>query len=208
MSIYDLVLIFSVLFIAIGLLGLVTAVITHRGALARRLAAGLGVYIAVYGLVLVAVALLSPQQILEMHQLRCFDDWCVSVENVQQAPSIAEEKPAGIFYLVTIQVSSQAKRISQRARDAAVYLLDNRGSRYDISVAGQHSLETAGLAGQPLNSMLDAGGTFTYTAVFDLPEDVAAAGLVVTHGRFPGLIIIGSDQSFLHQPTVIRLAAP
>jgi hypothetical protein len=32
--------------------------------------------------------------------------------------------------------------------------------------------------------------------------------LVITHGAFPGVIIIGDDQSFLHKPTIVQLASP
>jgi hypothetical protein len=81
--------------------------------------------------------ILSPQQVLAMHQLRCFDDWCASVERVELQPAIGKVKAQGTFFLVTVQVTSKAKRISQRALDAAVYLLDGRGIRYDLSVKGQ-----------------------------------------------------------------------
>ncbi len=69
-------------------------------------------------------------------------------------------------------------------------------------------LEAAGRAGQPLNSLVEAGGSFTSTAVFDLPHGTTNLGLVITHGAFPGVIIIGDDQSFLHKPTIVRLASP
>jgi len=206
MAIFDLALIFSVLVVFLGLLGMLIALVTRRWAVLRRLALGLAIYVSAYGLLLVGVALLSPQQVLSMHQIRCFDDWCVSVEQVEQQPTIGTIQPQGVFYLVTVQVSSQARRINQRALDAAVHLVDDRGRRYNPSPQGQQALEAAGQAGQPLNSMVEAGGFFTHTAVFDLPSETAQLGLVTTHGAFPNVIIIGNDQSLLHKPTIVRLS--
>jgi hypothetical protein len=208
MSVFDLLLVFSVFAVLLALLGLLLALITRRWALSKRLALALLIYISIYALLLIGVALLSPQKVLAMHQLRCFDDWCASVERVELQPAIGTVQAQGIFYLVTVQVTSKAKRISQRALDANVYLLDEYGTRYDRSIEGQPALEAAGQAGQPLDSLVEAGGAFTHTAVFDLPFGITQPGMVITHGAFPGVIIIGEDQSFLHKPTIVRLASP
>jgi hypothetical protein len=117
---FDLVLIFSVLVILLGLLGSLFALVTHRWTLLRRLILGIVIYDSVYTLLLVGVALLSPQQVLAMHELHCFDDWCVSVDRFEQQPAIGAAQAQGVFYLVTVKVTSQAKRVSQRALDAVV----------------------------------------------------------------------------------------
>lgn len=208
MNIADLLLLGSVFVLLLGLLALLLALITRRWALLRRLLLGLAIYVGLYASLLVGTALLSPQQVLAMHQLRCFDDWCASVEQVEIQPAIGTLQAQGSFYLVTIQVTSQARRISQRALDAAVYLLDDRGQRYDPDPQGQQALVASGRAGQPLNSMVEAGGSFTYTAAFDLPAGATRPGLVISHGAFPGRIIIGDDQSFLHKPTIVPLPIP
>lgn len=205
MRLPDFFLILSVWVITACFVGILFALASRRWKLVRRLCLGLAIYISLYAILLISVALVSPQQVVAMHQLRCFDDWCASVEQVEQRPAIGPARASGIFYLVTIRVASQAKRISQRALDAAVFLMDERGVRYAISPQGQKALEAAGQAGQPLNSWLDAGGSFTYTAVFDVPAKIAQPGLVISHGAFPGLIIIGDPQSFLHKPTIVRL---
>jgi hypothetical protein len=208
MTIFDLLLILSVFVIFLTLLGMLIALITRRWMRLKQLGLFVGIYVSVYALLLVSLALFSPQQVLAMHQLRCFDDWCASVEMVELQPSIGRVEARGAFYIVTLRVSSRAKRITQRALDAGVYLLDKQGKRYDVSIQGQQALEAAGLAGLPLNSPVDAGASFTSTTVFDLPSNSAQPSLVITHGAFPGIIIIGDDQSFLHKPTIIQLTTP
>jgi hypothetical protein len=208
MNIFDLIFLFSVFVILFGVIALLIAFFTHRRTLARRLGIGLVSYAGLYAILLVGFSLFSPQRVMEMHQVRCYDDWCAAVEQVTQAPAIGSVQAHGSFYLVTVKVTSQAKRISQRALDAAIYLLDGSGVRYDPSSEGQLALQAAGQAGQPLNSLVDAGGSFTYTAAFDLPPSASQVGLVMSHGAFPGNIIIGDDESFLHKPTIVRLSEP
>jgi hypothetical protein len=208
MGIFDLFLILSVFLVLLGGLGMLVALIARRWCKAGWLGLGLAVYIGGYAALLVGAALLSPQKVLPMHQARCFDDWCASVEQVKLQPSIGDMQAQGVFYVVTVQVSSRAKRVSQRELDAAIYLLDERGKRYDPSPRAQQALEAAGQAGMPLDSRVEAGGSFTYTTVFDLPQGITPPGLVISHGEFPGIIVIGDDQSLLHQPTIMRLSVP
>jgi hypothetical protein len=183
MGIFDLFLIVSVFLVLLGGLGMLVALIARRWCKAGWLGLGLAVYIGGYAALLVGAALLSPQKVLPMHQARCFDDWCASVEQVKLQPSIGDMQAQGVFYVVTVQVSSRAKRVSQRELDAAIYLLDERGK-------------------------VEAGGSFTYTTAFDLPQGITPPGLVISHGEFPGIIVIGDDQSLLHQPTIMRLSVP
>ncbi len=208
MNISDRLFIFTFLLIAFGIVGLLAAVLLRRRRLAKLLATGLVIYAGVYAILLVSVSLLSPQRVLAIHEVRCFDDWCMAVEQVEQRPAIGSVHAQGSFYLVTLQVSSLAKRIRQRELDTAVFLVDERGVRYDPSPAGQQALEAAGQAGLPLNSWLDAGAAFSHTAVFDLPPGVSQPGLVISHSAFPGSLIIGDDQGFLHKPTIMRLSQP
>lgn len=208
MTIFDLFLLFSVFVVVLGLAGILLAVVTRRWGMLRRFSWGLVGYLGVYALVLAGVSLLSPQRVLAMHEARCFDDWCLSVERVEKQPVIGAAPAQGDFYLVTLQVSNRARGIRQRANEVSVYLIDERGVRHDPSPEGEQALAEAGLAGRPLTTMMEVGGGFEHTAVFDIPRDITQLDLITDHGAFPGLIIIGSDQSWLHKPTVVHLATP
>jgi hypothetical protein len=207
MGIFDIFLLFSFFLVLAGLAGILMAGLARKGAIAARLALGLAVYVVLYTLLLVGASLLAPQKVIPMHQDRCFDDWCVSVEQATRQGSIGVSQAQGEYWLVTLLVSSRARGITQRARDAAVYVLDERGTHYEPSSRGRQALEVAGQARLPLDSLVEAGGNFTSTVVFDLPAEVQMPGLVQTHGAFPGLIVIGDDQSWLHRPAVTPLVA-
>jgi Domain of unknown function (DUF4352) len=208
-TIFDLVLLLAVLGCLLALSALFYFLLRRKWMLARRVSLALGSFLVLYAGVLLSVSLLSPQHTLAMHQDRCFDDWCLSVERVVQQPSAGASPmlvaARGEFSLVTVRVSSQAKGVTQRALDVQVYLLDASRQRYDPSPAGQQALDATGQGGSPLSSELAPGGSFTRTIVFDLPKGSSHLALVVTHGLFPDLLVIGSEQSFLHPPTIIEL---
>ena len=209
MTIFDLVFLLAVVGCVLALVALCFCLLRRHWRSARRVALALGSFLLLYAGVLVSVSLLSPQHTHAMHQDRCFDDWCLSVERVVQQPSVGAPPTIvaarGEFYLVTVRVSSRAKAIIQRAPDAQVSLLDGSHQRYDPSPRGQQALDAIGQGGQPLSSEVPPGGSFTHTVVFDLPKGSSHLALVVTHGLFPDLLVIGSEQSFLHQPTIIEL---
>jgi len=209
MTLFDLVLILVVVGCILALFVLGYSLFRRQWTRAKRIFLLLGSFLAVYVVVLLSVSFFSPPRVLAMRQNRCFDDWCLSVEQVVQQPTVGIAPTVitahGVFYLVTMRVSSLARAIPQRALDAEVYLLDARGLHYDPDSSGQQVLNAIGQGGQPLNSELAPSGSFIHTAVFDLPKSSSHLSLVVTHGLFPDVLVIGSDQSFLHKPTIIQL---
>jgi hypothetical protein len=210
MTIFDLVFLGSVVGCGLALIVALLALVRRRWSAARRTLIGLSCYLLLYALALVSVAALSPQRALTMGQERCFDDWCLAATHAAQQPAVGVAPlvvtAQGRFVVVTVRVTSHAKAISQRALDVQLYLLDGAGRRYDASSAGQRALDAADQSGHPLASELAPSGSFTHTVVFDIPTDAGPLALVVSHGAFPGAIIIGSDQSVFHRPTIIRLS--
>jgi hypothetical protein len=159
--------------------------------------------------VLGTVSLTSRPTVLRIGERQCFDDWYITIERaarqsqVGKPPAVADAR--GIFCVVTVKVSNAARRVAQRETDVGVRLIDTRGNRYDPSPQGQLALDAMGAGGQDLRTKMPPGGSFDRTVVFDVPKDTDDLGLVVTHGLFPGALIIGDSQSFLHPPTVVRL---
>jgi hypothetical protein len=208
MTIFDLVLILAVLGCILALFSLGYFLLRRQWTWAKRITLGLVSFLVLYMILLLSVSFFSPQHVLAMHQERCFDDWCASVEQVIQQPGVGTAPTVtahGVFYLVTMRITSQARAITQRALDVQVYLLDATNQRYDPSPTGQQALDETGQSGQPLDSKLAPGGSFTRTIVFDLPKSASHLALVVNHGLFPGVLIIGNEQSFFHKPTIIQL---
>jgi len=191
-SIFDLL--FIVLFLATAATVLSAAILAMRGRGARACAIlrRLGICAGVYFGIIAITSLWLPRTVLRMGAPRCFDDWCIAVENASRQP--AGERAA---YTVSLRVFSTARRISQRENDVAVYLADDRGHRYD-PVPNPSEV--------PLNVRLGPQESVTATRVFEVPADAHDPGVVIAHeGGFPiGWFIIGYETWF-RKPVIVRL---
>jgi hypothetical protein len=194
MTIFDLLFI-AVVFASLGtLIAAAIAAIRRRHAHALGILRKFGVCAIAYLAIVVAVALLSPQRVLNAGDPWCFDDWCLRVENVSQTPA-----PPQVSYNVALRIFSQARRVSQRAKGAWIYVIDEHGNRYapepDPSAV-------------PLDVMLQPGESVTTSRVFKVPADARELGLITGHGGpgcFPGCFIIGDNASLFHKRTLVRL---
>jgi hypothetical protein len=167
---------------------------------------GLMMFAAAYVLVLVGFSLAEPRREVSVGVPQCFDDWCITVEQAAPLDTIGATRANGTFYVVTLRVSSRAKRVTQRENDIDVYLLDDLKRRFEPSPSGQQALTQAGLAGEPLTSTVAPGESFESRLAFDVPRDAHHLGLVkASHGWFPVRLIIGEAGSWLHQPTVVPI---
>ncbi|HUJ32073.1 MAG TPA: hypothetical protein VLY23_12385 [Candidatus Acidoferrum sp.] len=189
---------FDLLFIALFLLAvfiLLTAAwfavrrdFTRARRILFRLLVGAGAYMAV---VIVASAVL-PRRVITVGEPQCSDDWCVTIAGFKRMP-----EGGSVKYTVDLQLSSRARRVSQRENNLAVYLTDARGRRYDPA---------ADPSAVPFNVLLAPQESVVATRSFVVPADAAGVGLVITReGGFPiGWLIIGYDTWF-RKPPLARL---
>jgi hypothetical protein len=190
MTVFDLI--FIGVFFATVILLVATAVAAIRGQ--RRRALGLlrgqGVFITVYLVVVIVASLVSPRRMILLNEPQCFDDWCVSVDHVDQTPA-----GTNILCAVTLRLYSRARGRAQREDGVSVYVLDDRGRRYEPQEDPQ---------AVPFNVLVNPADSVIAIRRFLVPADTHNLGLVIAHGRFPGMFIIGDDQSLFHKPSVIR----
>lgn len=190
--------IFDLLFIAVffaSLAALFTAAVSAirgRGARALRILRVYAICAAVYlGIVALTSALL-PRRILKVGDPRCFDDWCIAVENVIRTPA-----DAAVSYKVTLRVSSRARRVSQREHGVVAYVTDNRGRRYDAMPDP---------AAIPFHVLLQPQESIAAERVFEVSAGARELGLVIAHeGGFPiGWFIVGYETWF-RKPAIMWL---
>ncbi len=84
-------------------------------------------------MVLVTLSLATPQKVLPVGELQCFDDWCITVQAVARQQRIGATSAHGVFLVVTTRVSSRARGRRQRETDVYVYVTDYRSGRFDVS---------------------------------------------------------------------------
>jgi hypothetical protein len=209
MTLFDLLFILSFLIVGVAFGRACYLLLRKRMSAARHTATRLSVFIAIYAVTLVVVSLVTPQKKLRLGEVRCFDEWCITVVSASRQPSIGNVSANGIFYVVTVRVSSRSRGRRQREVDVHTYLTDSRGGRFEVSPSGQEALRRAGLAGPSVTSFVDPGESIESRLAYDVPKDTPDLAFVKTsYGWFPVRLIIGESSSFLHRPTVVQLETP
>lgn len=193
--------IFDLLFLASFLVSVIVMIAAAYAAVRGRVSRAfsiLGVWLvcaALYVGASVAVAYAAPQRMIATGTPWCFDDWCLTVENAKRA--------AGV-YNVNLRISSEAKRVTQRANGAWIYLRDENDRHYDpVPDPADDPKEV------PLDVLLQPGESVAAKRSFQVPADVRELGLVTGHGGPPcglmSLVIIGQGGCLFHKQTMIRL---
>jgi hypothetical protein len=187
---------FDVLFIALFLAAVATVgtalVFATQGQAGRsmRLLLRLLAAVAIYLAIVAIAAMMTPRRIVHLGEARCFDDWCITVENAARRAN---------QYSITLQLSSSAKRVSQREKGLRVYLTDDRGRRFDPNPDAEAI---------PFDIVLGPGQTVESERSFTLPDDAHAVGLVAAHDAplcFPGCYIIGESGHPLGKEPLVPL---
>jgi len=198
----------------VGALGVLSALIygifTRRRWLVRVLLISSAVWLVVYSALLVIASLLTPQQVLEAHQERCFDEMCFSVLQATAQSTVRNGEQAqtaqGLYYVVTVRLRNASQRTPQKPDHPAFFLDDGQGHHYLPSQVAQKALGQ-----QPVwDVRLQPGETQSRPLVFDAPANLLQRlqppRLGITEGSWPTPLIIGDENSPWHQVTVIPLA--
>jgi len=207
MTLFDLLFLVSALFLVICVLLILISAMRSRFDRLRWWTRLLLSYLALYATALLLTSLLSSRRVFAPGQRRCWDDWCTTGVRAfppdASATPVCPSAPGTRVWLAEIEVSSAAKRVRQRAPDARVELEDQQGTDYPpcASWLGQGTNPP-----HALSDPLGPGESFPVLLPFQLPLSQQPAGIVVRHGQFPGLLIIGDDNSFLHRRTLQRIA--
>jgi hypothetical protein len=192
MTLFDLLFIVAFLATAATLLRAAFLAVAGRRASALVLLRNLGICAAGYLGIVILASVFLPRTVTQIGDPRCFDDWCITVEN-------AARQPVGgrVAYLVTLRLSSTARRVSQREKSVAVYLTDDAGRRYN---------PTPQKSDVPFDIQLGPQESVTATRTFEVPADAPKLGLVITHeGGFPIAWFIIGYETWFRKPALVRL---
>jgi|GraSoiStandDraft_60_1057301.scaffolds.fasta_scaffold410850_1 hypothetical protein len=125
MAIFDLIFLLAMFATVVTLICVAVALIRGRRASALRFLRNCGICLAVYLTVSIGVAAVKPHRVMQVGEAWCFDDWCLTVQNVSRAAAGAQ-----VSSKIDLLMSSRARRVTQRAKGAWLYLIDEHGHRY------------------------------------------------------------------------------
>ncbi len=194
MTIFDLIFLLALLASAVTLVLAAIAGICGRSARLLRILRTWGIAALIYCACALSLSFFAPQRIIPPGDPWCFDDWCLTVEGVKSAAA-----EGAVSYRVDLRISSQARRISQRALGAWIYLIDEAGHRY---------APDSDPSAIPLDVRLGPGESVATSRTFRVPAGVAHLGLITGHGGpycLMDALIIGSGGCLFNKPAMIRI---
>jgi hypothetical protein len=195
MSLFDLLFLAAALLTMVTLLVAAILVLRGRGAAAARVLAVLATSAAIYITTGLVLSLLRPQRVWAVGQPSCSDDWCLAAERVTRTTA-----EGSVDYSVELRVFSRARRVSQRASGAWIFLIDDHGRRY----SPEHNPSDT-----PLDLMLGPGESVRTSRVFRVPAGAHVAGIITGHGgRYCGpmdILVIGESGCVFGKPAMIRI---
>lgn len=201
--------------VALGAVQLLYSRLSTRrfpGNLALAVAA---VWIAIYGVALTATSLASHERLLGLNQEKQFCGFYIdchlqiAVSRVDTTSQLGPLRSEGVFYVVTLRVSSTAVRAHLRLFDPRVVIRDGQGRRYDRAPVAEAALVAAGAPYDSLTREIGPEASFLTTVAFELPRDASVPRLSVTEGiwadKLIELFLVGDEDSLLHKRTSFAL---
>src|SRR5438552_12647576 len=196
----DLGALLTLLVLFVGFVGIVASIVLALSKKFRAAAKALFVStggIGVYAAIVLLISILSPQMIINIGESYCMDIWCISVERVNATPRGQET-----IYKVDVRIFSDANTVKTSAKGATVYLIDERGRRFEL--INDPSVT-------PFDMPLEPRQSIQTTLIFAAAADAQHLFLPCSYhhiGAEPSVpfwakLYFGSEANHLHQRTML-----
>ena len=203
----------------LGTVGVIHALLKQKRDLLKAILIGAAIWIAAYLLVLISVSAFSHGQVLGLGAEKRFCGFyldchlAASVDRVDTARAIEARVPPqqlgadGAWWIVTVRVSSNARRARLALLQPHVTVVDDLGTEHPRAVAAERALGDT----VSLERKLGPGESLARRVVFDLPRGVRRPRLRFTEGywidRVIELFLIGDEDSLFHGRRAFALTA-
>jgi hypothetical protein len=170
--------------------------IRRHVAQARKVATRWAICAFVYVSVSLIVSAARPQRSISVGERWCFDDWCLSVNNVRREPSGGE-----VAYLLNLEAYNEARR-PQRALYPWMFLRD---------AADRHFVPDGSSWIADVEASIAPHDSHRFDVAFHVPADARQVTFVTNHGSgkpctlLPSILIIGQGRCLFHKYDSIRL---
>lgn len=187
---------------------LIIAVWTKQVWLSKFVLGAVAVWLVFYTTTLLGVSLASREKTLRLNEAKAFCGFYLdchmhaSVSDVRAAKQIGDKTAQGIFYIVTVKISSDARRAIIGLLDPQFEVIDEQGRTFQ-------PIEDSTVYDNPFERKVPAGGTFEDKVVFDLPADIKNPRLDAAEGigidKIIESVLIGDEDSILHKRVRFKL---
>lgn len=164
----------------------------------------MGYTLGAYVLLWLFFYMISTKTVVPLNTPICFDDWCATVNQIDQGPVAQQELGKltldSTYVVLHVTMSNHAKRIAQKPSDPRIYLIDTAGKYWGHSSNGQQWLETV-LKSQPsLGQKLDLHESVQTRLVFALPKGRKPFQILIEEGPFISNMIFPASQPVFQVP--------
>lgn len=195
----------------VGGLLLVVSVITGKTWLRNFVIGGVSVWAIFYLAMLIGFSVTSKEKELSLNEPKEFCGFYLdchmhtAVAGVQRSRKIGNKTAEGEFYIVTVEVFSDAVKATLGLHAANATVVDSNGRYYGRDFEAEKELTP-----QPeFEKQIRPEERFRKEIVFDLPRDVTNPRLDIREGILPELVVekflIGDEDSLLHKRAYFKL---
>lgn len=177
---------------------------------------GVTIWLVFYAMMLVGFSLLSEEKTLAPNEAKEFCGFYLdchlhtAVTAVRKTKTIGDKTAKGEFYIVKVNVFSNAKNpsVATRLVGPTASVQDEAGNIYLRDTEAESFLPTAEIS---LNRDVKKNISFDKEMVFDLPVNVTRPRLDISEGwaidKAIETVLIGDEDSILHKRKLFDLAA-
>jgi hypothetical protein len=192
----DLVLVMGLTASGLSLATAIFRLLWRQHAAALRLVKRWAIGALIYVTISLATSIVTPAIVLGICDRWCFDDWCVSVDQVIRTPVSPD-----VVYNVHLRLFNAARRAPQAVRSEWAYVRDGLDHRY---------LPQADDWKRTFERRLQPGESAQTVLAFRVPANAHELGFVTGHGGtpcalVPSLLIIGQGRCLFQKPNMIRI---
>lgn len=194
------------LFLAVLLM--IVAGVTRQVWLAKFVFGAVGVWFAVYAVLLATVSFFSVEKTLNLNEPKAFCGFYLdchihaAVTDVRKTKTFGNKTADGEFYVVRVKIFSDARRAELGLQAPEFEVIDADGRRFK-RLADLENSEPS------FDSKIPAGGSFEKEAIFDLPQNVSNPRLDVSEGigvdKVFETFLIGDEDSLWHKRALFKL---
>jgi hypothetical protein len=172
---------------------------------------GVAVWFAFYAVMLFGFSLASEEKTLALNEPKEFCGFYLdchmhtAVTEVQKTKTIGNKTAKGEFYIVTVKVSSDAKREPLQLIGTDAKIFDELKNSYPRDAEAEEALGS-----QPeFETRIAPQETFTKSIVFDLPAGVKNPRLDIRDGYrvdiYLETVLVGDEDSIFHKRNYFKL---
>lgn len=190
---------------------LAVSLVMRKAWLRNFVLGGIAVWFAFYAVILFGFSLASKEKTLALNEPKEFCGFYLdchmhtAVTGVQRTKTIGTKTAQGEFYIVTVKVSSDAKREPLQLIGTEAKVFDEQKNSYTRDLEAERALGS-----QPeFETRIAPAETFTKAIVFDLPAGVKEPRLDIRDGY--GIdtcleaVLVGDEDSIFHRRNYFSL---